>query len=221
MFRFLSFAICILFFTLPARAELKFCNQSGQQASIAIGYKGDQDWTSEGWWTVADGDCTVPVAGDLPLGHYYWRATSPDGAFVTENYYFCTSSKAFTIVGDTECEDRGYRREAFNEVETPEASALVTLTAAMAPNGSASETTGTRPKATGETYDYVAIQEALQGVWHDQSDDDFATIIRGDKIEDRFLKIVAGNATFDLGTLSQRPKFQRYLGHRIEHSGRL
>ncbi|WP_292019494.1 DUF1036 domain-containing protein [Maritimibacter sp. UBA3975] len=99
-----------------ALAELEFCNSTDDVASVAIGYKGPQGWTSEGWWNVDPGDCTVAIRGDLPLTHYYYRVVSPSWTFDHERYMFCTSQRVFTIVGDTECEARGHAREGFNEI---------------------------------------------------------------------------------------------------------
>ena len=40
-----------------ARAELKFCNQTKDDVSVAIGFKSpDSDqWKSEGWWNIKPG----------------------------------------------------------------------------------------------------------------------------------------------------------------------
>ena len=34
----------------PAYADLRVCNQSSNQVSIALGYRADKGWQSEGWW---------------------------------------------------------------------------------------------------------------------------------------------------------------------------
>ncbi|KMW58115.1 putative integral membrane protein [Candidatus Rhodobacter oscarellae] len=104
--------------TTPALAGLIFCNETGTRATVAIGYTEDGSWISEGWWRVEPFDCTEVQAGDLTKRYYYWRATSKGGTFPSENYYFCTTDAAFTIVGDENCEQRGYQREAFTEVDT-------------------------------------------------------------------------------------------------------
>ncbi|MCT4557259.1 MAG: DUF1036 domain-containing protein [Pelagimonas sp.] len=124
----------------PAYAELVFCNETAVKASVAIGYVDDGVWTSEGWWGVQPFDCTTVVSGDLSKRYYYWRATNTHGAFDTENYAFCTTSKAFTIAGDENCEDRGYRREKFSESDTNNAKSwTITLTEAAAPAGTSDE----------------------------------------------------------------------------------
>ncbi len=113
-------ALCLmplLSLASPGFAGLSFCNQGSTLATVAIGYKGDGGWTSEGWWRVDPGDCREVISGDLTKRYYYWRATTQDGAFPTGDYGFCTQSDAFTIVGDQDCDARGYRRQMFDEVE--------------------------------------------------------------------------------------------------------
>tara|TARA_R100000322_G_scaffold94439_5_gene59037 strand:+ start:81703 stop:82779 length:1077 start_codon:yes stop_codon:yes gene_type:complete len=100
-----------------AQAGLEFCNQTGANASVAIGYKGSGGWVSEGWWNVDAGACKTVISRDLDLSHYYWRAESTDLSWSHANYMFCTTDEAFTIVGDEDCAARGYDREGFNELE--------------------------------------------------------------------------------------------------------
>jgi uncharacterized membrane protein len=118
----------------PAFAGLSFCNDSDIRATVAIGYKGDDGWTSEGWWGVDPGQCREVVSGDLPKRYYYWRATTKSGPFPEGGYGFCTQTGAFTIVGDEDCEGRGYRRQMFNELDLGDAADhTVRLSAADAP----------------------------------------------------------------------------------------
>ena len=102
---------------VAAQAGLEVCNDTDLRQSVAIGYEAPGGvWTSEGWWEVLAGECTTVLGGDLPLTHYYWRATTGDEDFPAEDYYFCSSDDVFTIVGDTNCEVRGYTREPFSEI---------------------------------------------------------------------------------------------------------
>ena len=101
-----------------AQADLRFCNETDHVQSISIGYQGPEGWTSEGWWNVAPGECQTPVAGDLRNRYYYYRAEIDAGAFEGEGYFFCTTAEAYTIVGDTNCEARGYEQEDFREIDT-------------------------------------------------------------------------------------------------------
>lgn len=113
-----AFGAAAFFSTLgTAQAGLEFCNKTDVTASVAIGYKGDQGWTSEGWWNVDAGDCKTVVSGDLDKSHYYWRAESSGNSWSHAKFMFCTSEDEFTIVGDADCDGRGYAREGFNEIK--------------------------------------------------------------------------------------------------------
>jgi uncharacterized membrane protein len=120
--KLLALAVLVFSFGLPsaARAELKFCNQTNEQVSVAIGYKAGEEWTSEGWWTIDPGQCKVPVGGVLKNRYYYYYADSDsnkwDGDFI-----FCTQDNKFTIQGDKDCKSRGYSPEGFRELDIGEA----------------------------------------------------------------------------------------------------
>jgi len=110
-----------------AEAGLRVCNKTGLLQSVAIGYKGDTDWTSEGWWNIGPGDCATLVTGDLTKRYYYYYAESEGREFQSQNYEFCTRDEEFTIVGDTDCEARGFDVERFREVDTGETAVDFTL----------------------------------------------------------------------------------------------
>jgi len=104
--------------TGPADSGLRICNNSTQNRFVAIGYPKDDDWVSEGWWTLDQGECATPVEGDLTQRFYYYRAEDPDEQYQGQGYTFCTVDDAFTIVGDTECEARGYETHDFSQIDT-------------------------------------------------------------------------------------------------------
>jgi len=108
-------------------AGLEVCNQTSVTRWLAVGYL-DQEWTSEGWWELAPGDCAVPIKGDLTQQFYYYRAHDQEEEFVGEGYTFCTVDDPFTIVGDQDCEGRGYETMDFREVDTGETGNRYTLT---------------------------------------------------------------------------------------------
>ncbi len=107
-------------FATMAQAELQICNETEYTQSVSIGYKGAEDWTSEGWWNIAPGDCATPVTGDLKNRFYYYRAEIDGGDFPGQGYSFCTDPGEYTIIGDTDCEARGYETEDFREIDTGE-----------------------------------------------------------------------------------------------------
>ena len=58
----------------PAHASLEICNESGKRNSIAIGYKGKNDWQSEGWWNLDSGKCVTVLKSDLTNRYYYYHS---------------------------------------------------------------------------------------------------------------------------------------------------
>ena len=100
-----------------AQAELTICNDSDKTQAISIGYEGGEGWTSEGWWNIDPKDCAVVIGGDLDKQYYYFRAEQNAGPFVGGGYNFCTTPEVYEIVGDTDCESRGYDSEDFAEID--------------------------------------------------------------------------------------------------------
>jgi uncharacterized membrane protein len=103
-------------------AGLKVCNQTSDPHSVAIGYQSNGEWVSEGWWNIDPGACSEPISGDLKSRYYYLFATAKDRTFHGEGYSFCTQLSAFTIVGDKNCEGRGFDRSNFAQIDTGETS---------------------------------------------------------------------------------------------------
>jgi len=101
-----------------AQAGLNICNKTGSVQGISIGYKAGNNWVSEGWWNIDPGSCTTVVGGDLKNRYYYYRAEINGGPFDGEGYVFCTTPSEYTIVGDKNCNARGYDREDFRQIDT-------------------------------------------------------------------------------------------------------
>lgn len=106
-----------------ARADLKLCNLTASRIGVAIGYKDPEGWVSEGWWNVAAQDCEVLLKGDLIARFYYVHAVDYDrGGKWNGEAHMCTDKNEFTIRGVQQCEQRGYERTGFFEVDTEEES---------------------------------------------------------------------------------------------------
>lgn len=118
MRRLILSALALPFWVSPeqAAAELRFCNETSARVTVAIGYRGDGLWRSEGWWAVEPDTCRAAVSEPLENRFYYYRATSKVDSWTHENFYFCTSPQPFDISGDKDCAARGYDREAFTEI---------------------------------------------------------------------------------------------------------
>lgn len=107
----------------PAKADLKLCNMTPSRIGVAIGYKDDTGWVSEGWWNVAAQKCEVMLKGELIARFYYVHAVDYDrGGEWSGKDFMCTDEKEFTIRGVHDCAKRGYTRTGFFEVDTREES---------------------------------------------------------------------------------------------------
>lgn len=109
----------LAFFALPAKADLRICNQTANLVSVAIGYRADRGWMSEGWWQAPPGDCRVLYQGDLQRRFYYMFAVDDIGGGAWDGSVFmCTRDETFTIFGVEDCLARGYERTGFFEIDT-------------------------------------------------------------------------------------------------------
>lgn len=117
----LAALVFMLLATLPARADLRVCNQTANPVSVALGYKSERGWQSEGWWIANPDDCAVVVLGDLQRRYYYLYAVDDIGGGTWEGTAFmCTQNESFTIIGVEDCLARGYERTGFFEADTGE-----------------------------------------------------------------------------------------------------
>lgn len=103
----------------PAEADLQICNRTENRVGVAIGYKDDQGWATEGWWNLSNGSCEVLLHGPLVARFYYIYAVDYDaGGEWNGPAFMCTQDEEFTIRGINDCSDRGYNRTGFFEVDT-------------------------------------------------------------------------------------------------------
>ena len=111
-----------------AQAGFTVCNDTAWTQSVSIGYKAGDEWVSEGWWNIEQSACATIIGGDLKNRYYYYRAEVDGGDFDGEGYYFCTTPSEYTIYGDEGCNQRGFDRESFREVDTGSTATDYTLT---------------------------------------------------------------------------------------------
>jgi uncharacterized membrane protein len=113
-------AVFPYFFAGAAKADFRVCNKTASRVGIAIGYKADSDWTTEGWWTIEADNCATILAGPLVGRYYYMYAVDYDqgGVWGGNSAFLCTQEKEFTIEGVSDCVARGYQRTGFKEVDT-------------------------------------------------------------------------------------------------------
>jgi uncharacterized membrane protein len=93
-------AAALTTFSTPAMAELRVCNQSTNQVSIALGYRAEKGWQSEGWWVAPPQKCAVVYQGDLHSRFFYLYVADDIGGGAWDGTNFmCTRDEAFTIFG--------------------------------------------------------------------------------------------------------------------------
>jgi uncharacterized membrane protein len=103
----------------PAYADLRLCNKTDNTVSVAIGYKGDDGWRTEGWWNIEGAKCGTLLNGALSSRFYYFYAVDArNGGAWSGKAFMCTRRKMFTITGVEDCVARGYERTGFFEVDT-------------------------------------------------------------------------------------------------------
>jgi uncharacterized membrane protein len=111
-----------------ARADLKLCNNTTSKVGVAIAYKDPKGWASEGWWTAeakpedaTKQKCLTLQKGALRARYYYVYAVDMvKGGSWGGPAQICINDKEFTIRGIDKCEERGYQKKGFFEVDTGE-----------------------------------------------------------------------------------------------------
>ncbi len=105
----------------PAAADFRLCNNTSSRVGVAIGYKDNNGWTTEGWWNLPPRNCETVLKGNLVARYYYVYAVDYDrGGEWMGQAFMCTREKEFTIRGINNCLARGYDRTGFFEVDTGE-----------------------------------------------------------------------------------------------------
>ncbi len=105
----------------PAAADFRLCNNTTSRVGIALGYKENEGWTTEGWWNLSARSCETLLRGVLVARYYYIYAVDYDrGGEWSGQAFMCTRDKEFTIRGTDDCLARGFDRTGFFEVDTAE-----------------------------------------------------------------------------------------------------
>ena len=117
----LGLAVALLFPAKPAHADLRLCNMTTSRIGIAIGYRDQQGWVTEGWWNLNARACDTLLKGQLAARFYYVYGVDYDrGGEWSGRSFMCTRDREFTIRGVEDCFARGFDRSAFFEVDTGE-----------------------------------------------------------------------------------------------------
>lgn len=114
-----ALALALMALAGGAAADLKLCNQTSSTVEVAIGYRDEKGWASEGWFRIAPRSCPVLLKGAVPSRFVYVHAIDADrGGEWSGKTYMCTADKSFWIRDVTDCQRRGYKRTGFYEVDT-------------------------------------------------------------------------------------------------------
>src|SRR5262245_49103817 len=55
----------------PGSSGLRLCNKTASRVGVAVGYKDEGQWVTEGWWNVTAGSCETLMPGPLVSRFYY------------------------------------------------------------------------------------------------------------------------------------------------------
>ena len=111
----------LAFGNTPVLADFKMCNNTESRVGVALGYKDQEGWASEGWWTIEPQKCLTLLKGNLIAKYYYVFAVDYEkGGSWGGKAMLCTRDKVFTIRGTDNCVERGYQKTGFFEVDTGE-----------------------------------------------------------------------------------------------------
>ena len=104
-----------------AKTDFRVCNTTDSVVGVAIGYRAQSGWITEGWWHIDAEKCKTLVQGDLQSRYYYLYAEDADrGGRWTGDINMCVAGKEFKIVGFNDCFARGFQRVGFQEHDTGE-----------------------------------------------------------------------------------------------------
>jgi uncharacterized membrane protein len=105
----------------PAAADLRVCNMTGSRVGVAVGYRDQQGWLTEGWFNLKPNACEAVLKGDLNHRYYYVYGVDYDrGGEWSGVSYMCTREREFSVRGFENCLARGFERTAFFEIDTGE-----------------------------------------------------------------------------------------------------
>ena len=67
----LAWTLLAGFGAAPARADLRLCNITESRVGIALGYRDQQGWVTEGWWNLTPRACETLLQGPLAARFFY------------------------------------------------------------------------------------------------------------------------------------------------------
>ena len=105
-----------------ADAEFSICNKTRVLLNVAVGVEADDDFDTEGWWTVTPGACATLIRGPLKSRYVYVYATNIQAEDVISGAVtMCVDRLKFKARGIADCWRRGLQPAAFAEIDTRDA----------------------------------------------------------------------------------------------------
>lgn len=102
-----------------AHADFRVCNGTQSLVGVAIGYRADEGWISEGWWQVQPTSCETLIEGKIESRFYYiYAEDAAGGGRWGGDVNMCVSDTEFKIIGVQDCFARGFQRMGFKEYDT-------------------------------------------------------------------------------------------------------
>ena len=102
-----------------ARADFRVCNGTQNLVGVAIGYRSNEGWVSEGWWQISATSCATLIEGPLASRYYYLYAEdAAKGGRWGGKVDMCVAEDEFKIGDVKSCFTRGYLRMGFKEYDT-------------------------------------------------------------------------------------------------------
>ena len=131
----------------PAQADFRVCNATQNLVGVAIGYRAEAGWITEGWWHVKGSSCATLIEGPLASRYYYLYAEDAERGGRWEGpITMCVAENEFKISGVSDCFARGFQRAGFREYDTGEqANWMVQLTDDAPAANASGGATGTNP----------------------------------------------------------------------------
>ena len=95
------------------------CNDTKSLVGVALGYREEEKWITEGWWQIPAETCSSLIEGNLNSRFFYIYAEDADhGGQWRGDVFMCTNDREFRIQGVDECFSRGFQKTGFFEVDT-------------------------------------------------------------------------------------------------------
>ena len=102
-----------------AWADLKLCNATPGRVGVALGYQDKKGWATEGWWNIPAQTCENLLKGTLPSRYLYVHAVDYErGGVWAGAHQMCTKDSTFIIRDTKNCDERGYSKKGFYEIDT-------------------------------------------------------------------------------------------------------